>query len=264
MKRFSVLTAVLAMTLFSTAFGQDVPVEPPAVSPSQPGAEASQGVYDGFGTELTPDTFELYYNGKNLYLEMNRPTRVAPAKTPADGKSLVVLRHSPLQRAKMNTFQFLYPYPSRAFDDNSGSTRVVRVYTEKGYAITVTDFGGPIDSPESAKKALGILTDSIKQQLAGKLEKPELITINFAPKLENASVIGVRTQLRIRYEKPIKDKNGADAAELHNEIYETVGMTVSGEDFFATVVIQMFNRPFSRDVQDEVLTMLKSFESINN
>ena len=66
MKRFSVLTAVLAMTLFSTAFGQDVPVEPPAVSPSQPGAEASQGVYDGFGTELTPDTFELYYNGKNL------------------------------------------------------------------------------------------------------------------------------------------------------------------------------------------------------
>ena len=259
----SILVIVLAMTLFSTAFGQDAPVEQPAVPPSQPGAEASQGVYDGMGTELSPDTFELYYNGKNLYLEMNRPTRVAPAKTPADGKSLFVLRHSPLQRAKMNTFQFLYPYPSRAFDDNSGSTRVVRVYTEKGYAITVTDFGGPIDSPESAKKALGILTDSIKQQLAGKLEKPELITINFAPKLENASVIGVRTQLRIRYEKPIKDKNGADAAELHNEIYETVGMTVSGEDFFATVVIQMFNRPFSRDVQDEVLTMLKSFESIN-
>ena len=263
MKRFSVLTAVLAMTLFSTVFGQDAPVEQPAVSPSQPGAESSQGVYDGMGTELSPDTFELYYNGKNLYLEMNRPTRVDPVKTPADGKSLFVLRHSPLQRAKMNTFQFLYPYPSRAFDDNSGSTRVVRVYTEKGYAITVTDFGGPIDSPESAKKALGILTDSIKQQLTGKLEKPELITINFAPKLENASVIGVRTQLRIRYEKPAKDKDGKDVAELHNEIYETVGMTVSGEDFFATVVIQMFNRPFSRDVQDEVLTMLKSFESIN-
>lgn len=269
MKRFSVLTAVLAMTLFVNplAFADEpssngaTAVTAPSPALVTPNPQTSPDY--GMGTELSPDTFELYYNGKNLYLEMNRPTRVDPAKTPADGKSLFVLRHSPLQRAKMNTFQFLYPYPSRAFDDNTGSSRVVRVYTEKGYAITVTDFGGPIDSPESAKKALGILTDSIKQQLAGKLEKPELITINFAPKLENASVIGVRTQLRIRYEKPAKDKDGKDVAELHNEIYETVGMTVSGEDFFATVVIQMFNRPFSRDVQDEVLTMLKSFESIN-
>ena len=164
----------------------------------------------------------------------------------------------------MNSFQFLYPYPSRAFDDNSGSSRVVRVYTEKGYAITVTDFDGPIDSPQSAQKALGILADSIKQQLAGKLEKPELITIDFAPKLENVSVKGVRVQLRIRYNAQTKDKDGKDVVENHNDIYETIGMTVSGNDFFATIVIQMFNRPFSRDVQEEVLTMLKSFESINN
>ncbi len=269
MKRYLVLAAVLAMTLFVCPLSFADEPSDGVTTASTPNSSLvtpnPQNAPDyGMGTELSPDTYELYYNGKNLYLEMNRPTRVDPAKTPADGKSLFVLRHSPLQRVKMNSFQFLYPYPSRAFDDNSGSTRVVRVYTEKGYAITVTDFGGPIDSPESAKKALGILTDSIKQQLAGKLEKPELITINFAPKLENASVIGVRTQLRIRYEKPAKDKDGKDVAELHNEIYETVSMTVSGEDFFATVVIQMFNRPFSRDVQDEVLTMLKSFESINN
>ena len=266
----SLLTIVFLLTLF---------VQPLSFAdePSSNGTTASSTPHSslvtpnpqtapdyGMGTELSADTYELYYNGKNLYLEMNRPTRVEPVKTPRDGKSLFVLRQSPFQRAQMDSFQFLYPYPSRAFDDNSGSTRVVRVYTEKGYAITVTDFGGPIDSPESAKKALGILTDSIKQQLAGKLEKPELITINFAPKLENASVLGVRTQLRIRYEKPIKDKDGKDVAELHNEIYETIGMTVSGEDFFATVVIQMFNRPFSRDVQDEVLIMLKSFESSAN
>ena len=265
-----ILTVVLAMTFFVNQLSYaDDPLSNGATASSTPHSSLltpnSQTSPDyGMGTELSPDTFELYYNGKNLYLEMNSPTRVDPVKTPRDGKLLFVLRQSPFQRAKMDSFQFLYPFPSRAFDDNSGSSRVVRVYTEKGYAITVTDFGGPIDSPESAQKALGILTDSIKQQLSGKLEKPELVTISFSPKLDNASVLGVRTQLRIRYETPTKDKDGKDAIELHHEIYETVGMTVSGEDFFATVVIQMFNRPFSRDVQDEVLTMLKSFESNNN
>lgn len=270
MKRISVLTAVLAMTLFVNSLAYaDEPLSNGATAVTDPSPALvtpnPQNAPDyGMGTELSPETFELYYNGKNLYLEMNSPTRVDPVKTPRDGKSLFVLRQSPFQRARMDSLQFLYPFPSRAFDDNSGSTHVVRVFTEKGYAIIVTDFGGPIDSPESAKKALGILTESIKQQLSGKLEKPELVTINFSPKLDNASVLGVRTQLRIRYETPTKDTEGKDALELHHEIYETVGMTVSGEDFFATVVIQMFNRPFSRDVQDEVLTMLKSFESINN
>lgn len=281
----SILAVVLAMTLFTTAYGQDAPAAPdpaPAAqeaspaeqeanpaeqeanSPAQETGSENETLLKGLGTELSPDTFELYYNGKNLYMELNRPVRVEPVKTPADGKSLFVLRHSPYQRARMNSFQFLYPYPSRAFDDESGSMRVVRVYTERGYAITITDFEGSIDSPESAKKALEILSNSIKQQLAGKLENPELVTINFAPTLENASVIGVRIQLRIRYEKDVKDQDGKDIVELHNEIYETIGMTVSGEGFFATIVIQMFNRPFSREVQDEVLTMLKSFESNNN
>ena len=112
MKRYLVLVAVLAMTLFVCPLSfADEPSDgattasTPHSSLLTPNSQASPDY--GMGTELSPDTFELYYNGKNLYLEMNRPTRVDPAKTPADGKSLFVLRHSPLQRAKMNSFQFL-------------------------------------------------------------------------------------------------------------------------------------------------------------
>ena len=84
MKRYLVLAAVLAMTLFVCPLSFADEPSDGVTTASTPNSSLvtpnPQNAPDyGMGTELSPDTYELYYNGKNLYVEMNRPTRVDPA-----------------------------------------------------------------------------------------------------------------------------------------------------------------------------------------
>lgn len=229
-----------------------------AIAQEMPQIEKAVG---GMGQEIVPNTYELYYNGENVYLELNRPKRLAPVATPKDGKTLFSLRFSPFQQAEMDTFKFRYPYPARAFDDKSAGQHVIRIYNPKGYAIFITDFGAPLANKEDTAKALTILEEVIKEQFKGKQENPEIVTAKFSPKLDNAVVDGTRVMLRLRYPAQAEGKEGETPQPEQNKIYETIGMTVSNDDFFATVVIQMFDNSFSKEIQDNVIIMLKSFEA---
>ncbi len=229
----------------------------PCFSQQLPAIEKELG---GLGQELPATSFELCHNGKNLFLELGDITKSAPVKTPKDGVDRYVLRVSPFQLAKMETIQFRYPYPARAFVDTSAENTVVRVYHQAGYAIIVTDFGGPLQNQNDAKQALDILEKTIKEQLTGEQKNPEIVSRQFDTPCKNATIRGVSVQMRLRYTTQNDTAEGKAAVQTnHNDVYETLGWTISTDKMFATVVVQMFDHP-TLDAKDDIMTMLNSFE----
>lgn len=252
--------------LSSVAYAQQ-PAEETAVleSTAEPAGTASNGASNGAsnaesnakrtavasddsalsGQELAIDSYELTINGKSFDIQLGEQLRVPPVKALKDGNNRYSVQIAPTQLAKMNTLQLRYPYPSRAFDDEEKKERTIRVYHEMGFAILVTDFGGPLNNPEtSIPKIVDVLKETLREELVGGLKNPKEASSKLEYVTKNGTrVNGVIVQVKLSDVK----------------IVEAAAFTISNEKFFATLTLQLFGIPFEH-VRGKIKDMLESFE----
>ena len=216
-----------------------------AQAPPAKGEEAEANDQTSEERELPIDSYELTVNGTSYNIQLGEQLRIPPVKTYKDGKNRVSVQIAPTQLAAMNTLKLRYPYPSRAFDDEGKQERTIRVYHEMGYAILITDFGGPLNNPEeSVPKIVEILKNTLHEELTAKLKNPKEATTKFTDKTKNGTLVnGVIVQVKLTDDK----------------IIESVGITLSNPDFFATMTLQLFGLPFEH-VHQTIKEMLESFE----
>ena len=198
------------------------------------------------GQELAIDSYELTINGKSYDIQLGEQLRTPPVKALKDGNNRYSVQIAPTQLAKMNTLQLRYPYPSRAFDDEATKERTIRVYHEMGFAILVTDFGGPLNNPEtSIPKIVDVLKETLREELVGDLKNPKEASSKLEYVTKNGTrVNGVIVQVKL-----------SDA-----KIVEAAAFTISNEKFFATLTLQLFGIPFEH-VRGKIKDMLESFEA---
>ena len=102
---------------------------------------------------LPPRTYELMIDGESFLIDLDRQSKLQSKEKPGTAYQVAV-RISPQQRIELNSLRFQYDWPATVSDDHGRPARSVRVRSEAGYTILLTDMGNTVEAREEALKIL--------------------------------------------------------------------------------------------------------------